>query len=171
MGVAASAAARAAMEERHAQAASCVMGPLAQKDAQPRVVFYRLRRKFVSTEESVSEASRNIVYYTLAVGHHTGTIDCFEEELICLIKEYEQVIELLPEGLLRSKLAGVLRLGEVQIDRTHVGVLREELFGVLARGCASPSGVVPMVWLERFLHMLDDAVADPAVYYMGRLRS
>ncbi len=170
MGVAKSPAAEEAMRERRAQAASCVMGPLSQRDAEPIVVFYRLRRKFVDSEESLSERSCDIIYYTLAVGHHTGTIDCFEEELVCLVEEYEQVIDLIPEGALRRKLAGVLRCGEIQIDNAHARRLASELREVLARGYSDPASVVPMVWLGRLLRMLDEAAEDPVVYYMGRLR-
>lgn len=171
MGVAASAAARAAMEERHAQAASCVMGPLAQKAAKPRVVFYRLRRKFVSAEESVSEASRNIIYYTLAVGHHTGTIDCFEEELVCSPEEYADTLSLLPEGELRRKLSGILRAGEIQVDHDHAVALRGELHEVLANLSQENGQELSYQWLSQFAELLDACLVEPAVYYMGRLRS
>lgn len=170
------------MAQRHAQHASCVMGPLAQDEGEPRVVFYRLRRKFVDSEKSVPEDSRDIIYYTLAVGHHTGVIDCLEEELACTAGEYRQLVGALPAGRLRRKLEGVLRGGEIQVDRTHARSLRGELDGLLsgaggaalggpfAGADAAALSPAALAWLECFSGMLDAALADPAVYYMGRLR-
>ena len=46
-----------------------------------QVVFYELTRKFVETEEDVPQEACDVLYYTLAVGHHTGVLDCFEPRL------------------------------------------------------------------------------------------
>ena len=49
--------------------------------APDQVVFYELTRKFVETEEDVPQEACDVLYYTLAVGHHTGVLDCFEPRL------------------------------------------------------------------------------------------
>lgn len=169
MGVAASAAAGEAMAQRSAQPASLVMGPMSQRGAS-RVVFYRLRRKFVSNEETASEDSRSIVYYTLSIGHHTGVIDCLEEELACSADEYRRVLGLFAPGEARRKLEGVLRSGEIQVDREHLGVLVDEVREALTHCEGEGEREAERAWLARFALMLDDMAAEPAVYYMGRLR-
>lgn len=169
MGVAASAAAGEAMAQRSAQPASLVMGPMSQRGAS-RVVFYRLRRKFVSNEEPAGEDSRSIVYYTLSIGHHTGVIDCLEEELSCSADEYRRVLGAIAPGEGRRKLEGVLRCQEIQVDREHLGVLVDAVREALARCDGDDRLESERAWLSRFAMMLDDMAAEPAVYYMGRLR-
>lgn len=41
----------------------------------------KLTRKFVDSAASIPDESTDVLYYTLAVGHHTGVIDCFERAL------------------------------------------------------------------------------------------
>lgn len=169
MGVATSAAAEEAMAQRTAQPASLVMGPLSQRGVS-RVVFYRLRRKFVSNEETASEDSRSIVYYTLSIGHHTGMIDCLEEELSCTADEYRRVLDVIASNEARRKLEGVLRCQEIQVDREHLGILVDAVRAALA--CCGDDGRyrAERAWLSRFATMLDDMAVEPAIYYMGRLR-
>lgn len=169
MGVAASAEARAAMLQRCAQGESCAIGPMVQQGAS-RVVFYRLTRKFVDSEESVSKDSESIVYYTLSIGHHTGVIDCLEEALSCSADEFQRILTLLPSAESRYKLEGVFRCQEIQIDRSHLGVLSAAVRESLA-SCEGDSGLrTERAWLFRFSQMLDVMAVEPAVYYMGRLR-
>lgn len=169
MSIAVSKAAREAMACGCAQPESCVMGPLAQRRQAPRVVFYRLKRKFVDSEASVSQDGASIIYYTLAVGHHTGIIDCLEEDLSCSKDEYLKVLAVLPEGALRYKLEGVLRCEEIQVDNSHVPPLAAAVADVLASDAVAADSF-ERKWLERFSCMLEDIKAEASVYYMGRLR-
>lgn len=169
MGVAVSAEAREAMLQRSAQGESCVMGPMVRQDVS-RVVFYRLARKFVDSEESVSKDSESIVYYTLSIGHHTGVIDCLEEALSCSEDEFRRILALLPSAESRYKLEGVFRCQEIQIDRSHLGILGIAVRESLSSCEGDPALCAERAWLVRFSRMLDVMAVEPAVYYMGRLR-
>lgn len=172
-------AAREAMKATCASAESLVIGPV-DKPTEPMVVFYQLGRKFVDDERSIPDGASEIMYYTLAVGHHTGVIDCFDEKLRCTLSEYEGVCALLPEGSdARYKLEGVLRSGEIQVDRDCVPVLdgpvREALaaLGGLDDGVGREGGdgrSVERAWLEGFSSCLAAIKSEPAVYLMGRTR-
>lgn len=169
VGVAVSVEAREAMLQRSSQGESCAIGPTAQRDVS-RVVFYRLTRKFVDSEESVSKDSESIVYYTLSIGHHTGVIDCLEEALSCSEDEFRRILTLLPSAESRYKLEGVFRCQEIQIDRSHLGVLGAAVRESLSSCEGNPELFSERAWLFRFSQMLDVMTVEPAVYYMGRLR-
>ncbi|MFR7671327.1 MAG: formate hydrogenlyase maturation HycH family protein [Collinsella sp.] len=66
------------------------------------VVFYELTRKFVETEEDVPQETCDVLYYTLAVGHHTGVLDCFEPRLSVPVDVFYSLVDALPEGRLRQ---------------------------------------------------------------------
>lgn len=87
------------------------------------VEFRKLTRKFVDSASSIPEESTDVLYYTLAVGHHTGVIDCFERALAMPVGAYEKMVALMDDEEARYKLAGVLRFGEIEIDKSHVGLL------------------------------------------------
>ena len=63
-----------------------------------QVVFYELTRKFVETEEDVPQEACDVLYYTLAVGHHTGVLDCFEPRLSVSVNVFYSLVDALPEG-------------------------------------------------------------------------
>lgn len=66
--------------------------------APDQVVFYELTRKFVETEEDVPQEACDVLYYTLAVGHHTGVLDCFEPRLSVPVNVFYSLVDALPEG-------------------------------------------------------------------------
>lgn len=162
------------------------------------VVFYRLGRKFVDNERSIPEDVQSVLYYTLAIGHHTGVIDCLDPRIGTSREVFGEVLALLGDGEASDKLAGVERFGEIQIDKEHVGVLREAACAVLAeagvkafadageragggaagsdgRADAAASSARPYVyamdalaWLEEFVALLDEVAREPQVYAMGR---
>lgn len=177
MGVAASQEARRAMEASGASEESLVIGPV-RKPSEPMVVFYQLGRKFVDNENSIPKDSSDILYYTLAVGHHTGVIDCFDEKLSCTRPCFERVCSLLPEGdAARSKLEYLLESGEIQVDKESVGKLDEPIKEALAeaeRQAGEDDGdeldVQARDWLAAFSGCLDAIKRDPALYLMGRVR-
>ena len=151
--------------------------------AEPQVVFYQLTRKFVDCENSIPEESQDVMYYTLAVGHHTGVIDCFEERLRLQLADFERAVALLGPGDARYKLEGIMRHGEIQIDATHVGYLYPAVKGLLDGGAGESgaageqaagrgSGIAPedAAWLAAFAGMLETLMRDHAAYIMGRVR-
>ncbi|MFT0668262.1 formate hydrogenlyase maturation HycH family protein, partial [Enterobacter hormaechei subsp. xiangfangensis] len=47
------------------------------------VVFSQLSRKFIDENDATPDAAQQVVYYSLAIGHHLGVIDCLEAALTC----------------------------------------------------------------------------------------
>ncbi len=146
--------------------------------AGPEVVFYQLTKKFVDTEESVPDDAQDVLYYTLAVGHHTGVIDCFEERFRCSLAAYERLVEAFPEGDARYKLAGVMRHGEIQIDKMHLAVMVPGLAAMReaqAQAEAQPQAAGALddearAALEALTEMVDVLAREGAAYIMGRIR-
>ncbi len=141
------------------------------KDAEataPEVVFYQLTKKFVDTEESVPKDAQDVLYYTLAVGHHTGVIDCFEERFRAPLSVYEELVGALPEGDARYKLAGIMRRGEIQIDKMNLATL----VGALADFEASSRALSDeaQACYASLRAAIDVLAREGAAYIMGRIR-
>lgn len=45
-----------------------------------KVIFWSLRQKFVDSDTDVPEEAQQVMYYSLAIGHHVGMIDCLNTE-------------------------------------------------------------------------------------------
>lgn len=90
---------------------------------EPRVIFYQLRTKFVNRREDIPEEARQVVYYSLAVGHHVGVMDCFTKLAEAPLEEFSTWLQTLPPGPARSKLEGVLTWGEIEVNHSHSGIL------------------------------------------------
>lgn len=139
----------------------------------PQVVFYQLTHKFVDDERSIPEEAADVMYYTLAVGHHTGVIDCFEEKLRCGLDVFRRAVALLEEGGdARYKLEAVLRGGEVQIERQHAAMLQE---GIASALDGTPTDCEESLaeereWLSLLRDMLSSLEANGAAYIVGRRR-
>lgn len=146
------------------------------------VTFYRLTRKFVESAESIPDEAKQVMYYTLSIGHHTGVIDCFEPALACPRDLYDAVCALMPQGPARFKLEGIGRFGEIQIDKSHLGVLMPAVDEALAslgfRGSAKAGLDVAdpqfglhtreAAWLMQFRDLLLDVQGEAALYLTGR---
>lgn len=133
---------------------------------EPQIAFYQLGRKVVSNQEHVPEDARQIMYYSLAIGHHVGVMDCFAELLSVPAEGYRQWLSGLPEGEGRRKLEGVLAWDEIEINRSHVNDL------LFALNCALPAmSAVEKEWTERFVHSLNQIIAEPALYLMVKMRT
>jgi hydrogenase-4 component J len=123
------------------------------------IVFYRLTSKVVGTEENCSEKSKEIAYYTLAIGHHTGVLDCFDVALYCDDDELDALLDLLPqEGYTYFKLSGLRRFGEITIEQDHAMRLLDELEPF---GCS-------LQWVEKLLGQLEAIIREPIIYLVGR---
>ncbi|MFV2739724.1 formate hydrogenlyase assembly protein HycH, partial [Escherichia coli] len=48
-----------------------------------KVVFSQLSRKFIDENDATPAEAQQVVYYSLAIGHHLGVIDCLEAALTC----------------------------------------------------------------------------------------
>lgn len=148
------------------------------------VVFYRLGEKFVDHERSIPEDVRSVLYYTLAIGHHTGVIDCLKPRLATSREVFSEVLALLEPGAARDKLAGIEKFGEIEVKKEHVPMLKSAVIAALDRAGSALEGVEEAAaleattetvtaidapaWLEEFLHLLEEIQCEPCVYAMGR---
>jgi hypothetical protein len=131
-----------------------------------QVVAYRLTHKFVDRAPVTDEGPRQVLYRSLATGHHIGVMDCFETQLELPLEVFEQWLARLPDGAGREKLAGVLRWGEIELNRTHAGDLlpallaaQPSLDGAAARGTGA------------LIEGLRQMLAEPALYWVLRRRA
>lgn len=103
------------------------------------------------------------MYYSLAIGHHVGVIDCLNVAFRCPLTEYEDWLALVEEEQARRKMLGVMTFGEIVIDASHTALLTRA-FAPLADDATS-------AWQARsiqFIHLLDEIVQEPAIYLMAR---
>ncbi|MTJ83004.1 MAG: HycH family protein [Telmatospirillum sp.] len=128
------------------------------------VVFYQLNAKFLERAEDVPETAKQVVYYSLAIGHHVGVFDCFKPFLRCTPEQFDAILASLPEGgEARRKLGGLLKFGEITVDRTHTRLLRAAI--AEAKGRVGDD-------IRSWFDGLDGALAaieqEPAIYLMGK---
>ena len=124
----------------------------------PRVAVYQLSHKFVNRQEDVPEDARQVEYYALAVGHHVGVMDCFSSLVDIPLDEFCSWLESMPECEGRKKLEGVVKWGEIEINRSHVGLLLPMLEGCTER----------ISWITEIVQSLRSMIQEPALYLMVR---
>lgn len=139
--------------------ASADMNQVEPKSGQ--VVFYQLQRKFVNQREDIPETARQVIYYTLAVGHHVGVLDCFSSLAEVPLEAFRTWVEGLPQGPGRSKLEGVLKWGEIEINASHAPMLLPLL------GDSDLSPDAPH-WIAPVAQCLKCMAQEPALYLMVR---
>lgn len=128
------------------------------------IVFYQLNARFLERKEDIPAEAQQVVYYSLAIGHHLGVFDCFKPKLKCSQAVFDRVLAALPaDGEARRKLDGIRRFGEIQVDKTHVGLLQEGIDH--ARAQADPEVAE---WLNGLAGALAAIRAEPVIYLMGR---
>ena len=128
------------------------------------VVFSQLSRKFIDENDATPDAAQQVVYYSLAIGHHLGVIDCLEAALSCPWPEYLAWIATLEEGsTARRKMEGVPKYGEIIIDFNHVQMLARAFDD--ARAVQTPQ---QQEWSKLMLSMLHDIHQESAIYLMVR---
>jgi hydrogenase-4 component J len=130
------------------------------------VTFHVLTRKFLEEDKDIppSEKVRQVMYYSLAIGHHVGVLDCLKKVMECPLSEYETWIEELPEGEARRKMAGLLKFGEIFIDSTYVDMLGGAWSEIKHRLGEPFKGLT-----GGFLEILAAIAKEPAMYLMIKL--
>ncbi|MRS14055.1 formate hydrogenlyase maturation protein HycH [Enterobacteriaceae bacterium RIT691] len=124
-----------------------------------KVTFWSLRQKFVDSDDDMPAQSQQVMYYSLAIGHHVGMIDCLKTELECPLEGYTAWLKLLPEGEGRRKLRGLLTFGEITIDSTHTSLLANTVSAL------SQNGEQPYKdWSLRLIELLAEIEREPAIY-------
>jgi len=130
------------------------------------VVFCQLSRKFVDENDHTPADAQQVVYYSLAIGHHLGVIDCLKERLVCPLEAYQAWIATLEvDGDARRKMNGVPRYGEIVIDQNHVVMLARAFDAAKPTQTAEQQG-----WSQAMLDMLRAIQQEPAIYLMVRRR-
>lgn len=124
-----------------------------------KVIFWSLRQKFVDSDDDVPEDAQQVMYYSLAIGHHVGMIDCLKTELECPLDGYQSWVNALPEGEARRKLQGLITFGEINIDSTHTNMLALAL-DRFAKDCDSPY----QEWSATLIRLLGEIEREPAIY-------
>jgi hydrogenase-4 component J len=132
-----------------------------------KVLFYALNQKFLDSDEDVpaDAASRQVMYYSLAIGHHVGVIDCFKAIIDCPLEDYRQWMMRLPEGQAKRKMEGLYKFGEITIDRTHTQILRaafDEIRPELTGKAAE--------WTDKLSQAFISIEMEPAIYLMVKTR-
>lgn len=132
---------------------------------EPQIAFYRLSRKIVNSQEHVPEDAQQVMYYSLAIGHHVGVMDCFSELMSVPSGQFRHWLDGLPDGEARRKLEGAFLWNEIEINRSHV----DELLPALRESLSAAGGPEPQ-WIQTMVQCLTEMVAEPAFYMMVRLR-
>ena len=118
------------------------------------VVFSQLSRKFIDENDATPDQAQQVVYYSLAIGHHLGVIDCLEAALSCPWQAYLAWI---------ATLEGVPKYGEIVIDSNHVTMLANAFDKAQARQTPEQQA-----WSKTLLSMLHDIHQESAIYLMVR---
>ena len=118
-----------------------------------KVFFYLLNERFVENDEQVPEQAKQVMYYSLAIGHHVGVIDCFKKILICDYDDYQRFVESFPEGDAKRKFAGLMRFGEIVIDENKANFTPEH-----------------QEWVEILMDTLASIQREPVMYIMVKRR-
>ena len=128
------------------------------------VVFSQLSRKFIDENDATPDAAQQVVYYSLAIGHHLGVIDCLEAALSCPWDDYLAWIATLAAGSeARRKMEGVPKYGEIVIDINHVVMLAQAFDAARANQTDAQKA-----WSNQLLGMLHDIHQENAIYLMVR---
>ncbi|TWA70237.1 hydrogenase-4 component J [Azospirillum brasilense] len=131
---------------------------------EPEVVFYQLNAKVLERKEDIPEEARQVVYYSLAIGHHIGVFDCFKPAFRCPTALFDRVLDALKDHEeAHRKLSGLLRFGEITVDGTHT---RPLLAAIAAARPTAPPDVA--AWLDGLGAALEAIRREPAIYLMGR---
>ncbi len=130
------------------------------------VAFYCLGRKIVNNEQAIPEDARQVMYYSLAIGHHVGVMDCFSELMAVPEPRFMEFVRRLPEGDARRKLEGATKWQEIEINRSHVDELLPALGGILPQLDAMDAE-----WVGKLVRCLREIVVEPALYLMVKTRS
>ena len=131
-----------------------------------QVVFYKLSHKYVSDQECIPENSRQVIYYSLAIGHHIGVLDCFNCFLEIPLHDYQEWLCRLPEGNARRKLEGLLKWGEIEINRDH----SKELLYIFSETLPQMNKKEAQ-WTGVLIDCMQQIQAEPALYLMARKRT
>ncbi|KJF87464.1 formate hydrogenlyase maturation HycH family protein [Photobacterium phosphoreum] len=145
---------------------SDVLAELTQsRHFQGHVYFYTLGRKFVDESYDVPEEAKQIMYYSLAIGHHLGVVDCLKAVIECEGDEYLTWISGLPQdGEAFNKMKGYFVFGEITIYPEHLNMLAL----AFDRIDTSTQNALSQQLTRDFIAALGDIHREPTMYMMIR---
>lgn len=123
------------------------------------IAFYGLQSKYVNRDADIPDGARQVIYYSLAIGHHVGVLDCFTCLFRVPVDEFQAWVSQLPPGAGRAKLHGILVFGEIEINHSHLKLLSPLLQTTQSE---KPE------WLDKFNTCLQNMIQEPAYYLMVR---
>jgi hypothetical protein len=88
-------------------------------------------------------------------------MDCLSVLIEVQLDEFIHWLARLPEGTSRRKLEGVLKWGEIEINRSHVSELVQALSASLSQMSAHEAQ-----WTTALIQYLRKIVEEPAMYLM-----
>ncbi|MGR5078547.1 formate hydrogenlyase maturation HycH family protein [Photobacterium swingsii] len=131
------------------------------------VMFYALSRKFVDEQYDVPEEAKQVLYYSLAIGHHLGVVDCLKTVLQCTRDEYKAWIEKLPQDSeAYRKMAGFFTFGEITIYPDHLHMLA----GAFSSIPTEEQDEKQQALTAGLIEVLTDIYHEPTMYLMVRSR-
>ncbi len=133
---------------------------------EPQVAFYRLSRKIVNNQDAIPADAQQVIYYSLAIGHHVGVMDCLSQLMTVPTDAYGRCVRTLPAGEARRKLEGVLEWNEIEINRSHVDDVLPA-FNWLSAHAATPD----RHWVGMLIQCLHEMLVEPAFYLILKLRA
>lgn len=128
-----------------------------------KVKFFRLSKRFVDEKDAPPEI-KQLEYYALAIGHHIGVVDCLSPVMVLEEEEYFKWIGKLPPGKAKSKLEGLSKWGELEINREHVSPLVSAL--TKAKSNFFPAEIK---WADCLLQLLKSMQKEPAIYVVVKI--
>ena len=144
------------------------------------VVFYLLGKKFVEDKTDIPKDARDVIYYTLSMGHNTGVIDCFEPKLALTRHLYDELTNALEEGDAKFKLTRIEKFGEIQILKEDVKMLKNAIQQLNVDGVEKDKSHIEndryegirvhtgSNFKEAFLQLMDEIAHTPQVYCLAR---
>lgn len=130
-----------------------------------KVTIHALSQRFLEKDSDIPEKAEQIMYYSLAIGHHVGVLDCFKTVLECSVDEYKGWIDLLPKGDGQRKMMGLLKFNEIVIDSSHINLLGDA-FVKIKDHPEKPY----QEWTKTMLDLLVAMIREPAMYLMVKRR-
>lgn len=128
-------------------------------------VFYQLTQKFVNEDKKIPEEARQIVYYSLAIGHHVGVMDCFDSLMEIPLDQYRSWIDKLQSSAGKNKMEGLMKWGEIELNASHASELAH-LFDLSLPTMNNQE----KEWTLTLLRSLIQMKEEPAYYIMVRKR-
>ena len=144
------------------------------------VVFYLLGKKFVEDKDDIPKDARDVIYYTLSMGHNTGVIDCFEPKLALTRHFYDELTDAMEEGDAKFKLTRIEKFGEIQILKEDVKMLSNAVRDACFDGVTEDSSHIENDryegirvcsgenFKEAFLQLMVEIAHTPQVYCLAR---